>query len=46
MPSGTVSNLNERAFASIEAWRTRPLDGDYLYLFVNGTRLKRSWGVL
>lgn len=24
--SGTVSNLNERAFASIEAWRQRPLE--------------------
>ena len=42
--SGTVSNLNERAFASIEAWRTRPLDGDYPYLFVDGIYLKRSWG--
>ena len=31
--SGTVSNLNEKAFASIEAWRQRPLEGDYPYVF-------------
>lgn len=43
-PPGTVSNLSERAFASIEAWRTRPLEGDYPYVFVNGIYLKRSWG--
>ena len=38
--SGTVSNLNEKAFASIEAWR----QGGYPYVFVDGIYLKRSWG--
>lgn len=42
--SGTVSNLNERAFASIETWRQRPLEGGYPYVFVDGIYLKRSWG--
>ena len=42
--SGTVSNLNERPFASIEAWRQRPLEGGYPYVFVDGIYLKRSWG--
>lgn len=42
--SGTVSNLNERAFASIEAWRQRPLEGDCPYVFVDGIYLKRSRG--
>ena len=42
--SGTVSNLNEKAFASIEAWRQRPLEGGYPYVFVDGIYLKRSWG--
>ena len=42
--AGTVSNLNERAFESVEAWRTRPLSGGYPYLFVDGIYLKRSWG--
>lgn len=40
----TVSNLNERAFAKIEEWRTRPLDAWYPYVFVDGIYLKRSWG--
>ncbi|MZJ70863.1 IS256 family transposase [Collinsella aerofaciens] len=31
-------------FASIEAWRQRPLDGGYPYVFVDGIYLKRSWG--
>lgn len=42
--SGTVSNLNESAFASLEAGRQRPLDGGYPYVFVDGIYLKRSWG--
>lgn len=42
--SGTVSNLNEKAFASIEAWRQRPLEGDCPYVFVDGIYLKRSRG--
>lgn len=42
--AGTVSNLNEKAFESVEAWRTRPLSGDYPYLFIDGIYLKRSWG--
>ena len=42
--SGTVSNLNERAFASIEARRQRPPGGGYPYVFVDGIYLKRSWG--
>lgn len=42
--SGTFSNLSERAFASIEAWRQGPLDGGCPYVFVNGICFKRSWG--
>ncbi|WP_314039430.1 IS256 family transposase [Slackia exigua] len=42
--AGTVSNLNEKAFESVEAWRTRPLSGDCPYLFIDGIYLKRSWG--
>lgn len=41
---GTVSNLNEKAFAAIEEWRQRPLVGGYAYVFVDGIYLKRSWG--
>lgn len=42
--AGTASNLNEKAFESVDAWRTRPLSGGYPYLFVDGIYLKRSWG--
>ena len=42
--AGTVSNLNEKAFESVDAWRTRPLSGGYPYPFVDGVYLKRSWG--
>ena len=40
----TVSNLNDKAFASVEAWRNRPLDRAYPYVYVDGIYLKRSWG--
>ena len=40
---GTVSNLSERAFTSIEAWRSRLLEGKHPYFFVDGIYLKRSW---
>lgn len=41
---GTVSNLSERAVASIEAWRSRLIEGEHPYLLVDGIYLKRSWG--
>lgn len=42
--AGTVSNLNEKAYASVEEWRSRPLSGEYPYVFIDGIYLKRSWG--
>lgn len=42
--AGTASNLNEKAFESVDAWRTRPLSGGHPYLFVDGVYPKRSWG--
>lgn len=42
--AGTVSNLNEKAFESVEEWRSRPLEGEYPYVYVDGIYLKRSWG--
>ncbi len=41
---GTISNLNKKAYEHIETWRTRPLVGDYPYVYVDGVYLKRSWG--
>ena len=42
--SGTISNLNQKAYENIEKWRSRPLSGEYAYLYVDGVYLKRSWG--
>ena len=42
--AATVSNLNEKAFASVEEWRNRPLERAYPYVCVDGIYLKRSWG--
>ena len=42
--AATVSNLNEKAFASVEGWRNRPLARAYPYACVDGIYLKRSWG--
>ena len=42
--SGTISNLNQKAYENIEKWRCRPLSGTYAYVYVDGVYLKRSWG--
>ncbi len=42
--SGTISNLNQKAYENIERWRCRPLSGSYAYVYVDGVYLKRSWG--
>lgn len=42
--AGTVSNLDEKAFESIEEWRNRPLTCEYRYVYVDGIYLKRAWG--
>ena len=42
--AATVSNLNERAFEAVEAWRNRPLERAYPCVYADGIHLKRSWG--
>ena len=39
----TVSNLNKKIYAKIEAWRNRPIEGEYPYLYLDGIVMKRSW---
>ena len=39
----TVSNLNKKIYASIEAWRMRPIEGEHPYIYLDGIVLKRSW---
>lgn len=41
---GTVSNLNQKVYDRIEEWRSRKLEGDYPYVYLDGICLKRSWG--
>ena len=40
---GTVSNLNKKIYAQIEAWRMRPIEGKHPYLYLDGIVLKRGW---
>src|SRR6202007_1792422 len=40
----TVSELNQKIYAQIEAWRNRPIEGKHPYVFLDGLWLKRSWG--
>jgi len=40
---GTISNLNKKVYKHIEAWRNRPIPGDFPYVYLDGIVLKRSW---
>jgi len=42
--AGTVSELNQKMYQRIEAWRNEPIKGNYPYLYLDGICLKRSWG--
>lgn len=44
MPSQTLSDKLKKVYGEIEAWRKRPLDSEYPYVFVDGVWRKRSWG--
>lgn len=40
----TISELNKKAYVNIENWRSRKLNGNYPYVYVDGIYLKRNWG--
>jgi len=42
--AGTVSDLNQKMYERIEAWRNRPIQGTYPYVYLDGISLKRTWG--
>src|SRR5271167_184008 len=42
--SGTVSELNKKIYATIEAWRNQPIAGEHPYVYLDGIWLKRCWG--
>lgn len=39
-----VSELNQKIYGQIEAWRNRPIEGEHAYVYLDGIWLKRSWG--
>lgn len=39
----TVSDLNKRIYATIDAWRSRPIAGEHPYVYLDGIVMKRSW---
>jgi len=41
---GTVSELNQKIYSRIEAWRNAPITGEHPYVYLDGIALKRSWG--
>src|SRR5512143_1640440 len=41
--AGTVSNLNQKIYGQIEAWRTQPIEGEHPYVYLDGIVLKRTW---
>jgi len=42
--SGTISNLNQKAYVQIEEWRGRKLEVEYPYVYLDGIYLKKNWG--
>lgn len=39
-----VSDLNQKVYERIEAWRNEPITATHPYLLLDGVWLKRSWG--
>ena len=39
----TVSELNKKIYATIEAGRNRPIESEHPYVYLDGIVLKRSW---
>jgi putative transposase len=40
----TVSELNQKIYVHIDAWRNKPIEGEHPYVYVDGIWLKRAWG--
>ena len=40
---GTVSNLNKKVYGRIEKWLNAFIEGEYVYVFLDGIWLKRTW---
>ncbi len=44
VPASTVSELNQKVYGKIEAWRNAPITGNSADVYLDGIWLKRSWG--
>ena len=42
--ASAVSELNQKIYKEIEAWRMRPIVGKHAYVYLDGIWLKRNWG--
>jgi putative transposase len=40
----TISELNQKVAGRIQEWRNRPIEGQHVYVWLDGIWLKRSWG--
>lgn len=43
--TGVVSKLNQELYDKIDLWRTRPIEGAFPYVYLDGIVLKRTWAV-
>ena len=41
--AGVVSKLNQELYEKIDVWRTRPIEGTFPYVYLDGIVLKRTW---
>ncbi|HPB66405.1 MAG TPA: IS256 family transposase [Spirochaetales bacterium] len=41
--AGVVSKLNQELYDKIDLWRTRPIEGTFPYVYLDGIVLKRTW---
>lgn len=39
----TVSNLNKKVYGRIEKWLDAPIEGEFVYVYLDGIWLKRCW---
>jgi transposase-like protein len=42
--ASTVSELNQKVYGQIEAWRNKPIEGEHPYLYLDGIWLERTCG--
>ncbi|MBX3355428.1 MAG: IS256 family transposase [Phycisphaeraceae bacterium] len=42
--ASTVSGLAQKVYGQIESWRSRRIEGEHAYVYLDGIWLKRSWG--